>query len=118
MVSILNRRREEKIEESLKKLIIKDVQVDGETVRVGYSTAHTGNQSLLMHRMLEARPDIKVAATFNIETEIVGLRSRDDYDCSKMAQFFDENGGGHAKASGHKMPPGIVDDLVSSIHGV
>lgn len=118
MVAILNSRREEKIAEAMQNLIIKDINVAGVEVKVGYSTAHTGNPSLLMHRMLDAHPEIQVAATFNIENGIVGLRSRDDYDCSVMAQFFDADGGGHAKAAGHKMPPGIVEDLVSSIHGV
>jgi oligoribonuclease NrnB/cAMP/cGMP phosphodiesterase (DHH superfamily) len=119
IVSILNRRREEAIASALDRVIIKTIDVDGALVQIGYSLAHTGNPSLLLHRVLEKYKDqIQVAASFNIDQGTVSLRSLPGFDCAAMAQFFCPTGGGHPCAAGHDIPPGVIDDFVSSVHGV
>lgn len=56
------------------------------------------------NRLLELFPNAKFAASFTIEKdmEMWSLRSRKDFDVSEIAKKF--GGGGHAQASGFKIP--------------
>lgn len=114
MLAIMIRRRDEMIADAIKKVVVREIDLDGETLKVGYITSQEQNTSLMLNRLLEQRHDIDVAAQINLHKRTVSLRSINGYDTTKLAQKF--GGGGHKAASGHRMSDSIVNELIERIH--
>jgi oligoribonuclease NrnB/cAMP/cGMP phosphodiesterase (DHH superfamily) len=117
VLGILRKRRDEAIEEAIKKAFVKTLNLpDGSQVIVGFVITGEPNISLLLQRLLEAKPEIQVAASISLEKGAVSLRSRGGVpDCSHIAGLFD--GGGHKGAAGHRLPQDLNDLIVEHIYG-
>ena len=71
--------------------------------------------SFALHRVLDAHPDVDVAAGISVGAGTVSLRSRDGRpDVSEIARVH--GGGGHAAAAGHRLPSGLIEELISEVH--
>jgi oligoribonuclease NrnB/cAMP/cGMP phosphodiesterase (DHH superfamily) len=116
LLEILKERRDEHIETSIKRMVIKNLNCpDGRTFKTGFSFSQSQDTSLLMHRMLDARPDIQLAAHVNLHKKQMSLRSRGDVDCSVIASQF--KGGGHIGAAGFPLPDGTLTEIVEILCG-
>lgn len=112
VLQFVKRRRESKIKEAVEKVIIRDVEINGELVKIGYTLSK--GSDLLAVAMLEKYPDIEVACFFNLETGSVSLRSRGEFDVTKIASLY--GGGGHRASAGHYMPRSLIMEFVEGIH--
>ena len=117
LLGILKKRRDEAIEDALKKSFVRQVKLpDGGEVTMAVVITMEPNISLLLQRLLEKCPEAQVAASVSLEKGAVSLRSRGGVpDCSHMASLF--GGGGHKGAAGHKIPQDIVDVIMEHIYG-
>lgn len=122
MMKIVEHRRDGIIDQLLKKVQIRTVQWENpgdygmttKVARVGYIVSAEMNVSLMLDRMCQMYPDIDIACQLNVERASVSLRSRNGYDVSKFAAAF--GGGGHAAASGHRLPDSIIKDIIERVH--
>lgn len=117
LLGILAKRRDEAIEEAIGKAFVRDVKLpDGTTVTVGFVITLEPNISLLLQRLLEQKPEIRIAASISLDKGAVSLRSRGgEPDCSYVAGLF--GGGGHKGAAGHRLPQDLNDMIVEHIYG-
>jgi oligoribonuclease NrnB/cAMP/cGMP phosphodiesterase (DHH superfamily) len=117
LLGILAKRRDEAIAEAIEKAFVRDVKLPDDThVNVGFVITMEPNISLLLQRLLEAKPEIQIAASICIEKGAVSLRSRGGVpDCSYVAGLF--SGGGHKGAAGHRLPQDLNDMIVEHIYG-
>lgn len=115
VLGVITKRRDEAIEQALKRTIVQETDLpDGSRVTVGYIVSGEPFISIMLDRMLARLPNIKVAAQINVDRGSVSLRSRGDYDVARMASLY--GGGGHAAASGHRVPDDLLATIVSEIH--
>lgn len=115
LLDILIARRDEHIETSIKRLVIKPLMAGGILYKAAWSFSQSQDTSLLMHRILDARPDVQIACHVNLHKKQISLRSRGDVDCSVIASAF--KGGGHIGAAGFPLPGGVLTDIVEILNG-
>lgn len=117
LLGILARRRDEAIEDVLKKVTVRQVKLpDGSMVSMGIVVTMEPNISLLLQRLLEQYPQVQVATSISLEKGAVSLRSRGgEPDCSRIAALFE--GGGHKGAAGHRIPQDTLETILEHIYG-
>lgn len=117
LLAILKRRRDEAIEECLKRCQVRSVTLpDGSLVTMGIMITMEPNVSLLLNRLLEERQEVQVAVSISLEKGAVSMRSRGGSpDVSQIAGLF--GGGGHKAAAGHRLPQDLNDLIVEHIYG-
>lgn len=115
LMKIMTRRRDQFIDQAIKKVVVKDVTWNGNTCKVGYIISPEMNVSLLLDTLLSQKPELDVGCQINFEKGSVSLRSRRGYDVSEMAKYF--GGGGHKAASGHRISDEIMKGILEDIHG-
>lgn len=117
LLGILARRRDEAIEECLKRCKVRSVTLpDGSLVTMGIMITMEPNVSLLLNRLLEERQEVQVAVSVSLEKGAVSMRSRGGSpDVSRIAGLF--GGGGHKAAAGHRLPQDMNDLIVEHIYG-
>lgn len=116
LLGILDRRRDEAIEEMVRKAKVRELVLpDGSRVTAGVIVSNEPNISLMLQRLLDKRPDIDVAVQVTMDKGSASLRSRDGSpDVSKIAGFF--GGGGHKAAAGHRLPQDLTDVILEHIY--
>jgi oligoribonuclease NrnB/cAMP/cGMP phosphodiesterase (DHH superfamily) len=112
----LERKRDAKIQKLIEKANIKKMEYDSREITVAYVVSSEPNTSLLLNRVFETRPDVDVACQINLDFPSVSMRTRSDtVDVSKICGRF--GGGGHAKASGHRVDESIYTKVIEEVHG-
>lgn len=113
LMKIVTHKRDLAIDAILKKVHTRKIMFSGNMVNVGYIITGEPNTSLLLDRLLLKYNNVDVACQVNIEKGSVSLRSK-TYDVSEMASLF--GGGGHAGASGHRISPHVIEEIIEEIH--
>lgn len=115
-LKVMIRRRDENIETALKKVVVKDMDFPGVgPVKVGYLVSGDPNISLILHIMLDKHPEIQLACQISVDRMSVSLRSRGDFDTTRISTLF--GGGGHKAASGHRLEKELVQIIIDEVHG-
>jgi len=114
LMKIVTRRRDQFIQILCKKAFVKDVTYGDKIAKIGYIVSSEMNVSLLLDTLLKQRPEIDIACQINFDKNSASMRSR-GYDVSEFAKYF--GGGGHVRASGHRLSDQLIQDLVNEIHG-
>jgi oligoribonuclease NrnB/cAMP/cGMP phosphodiesterase (DHH superfamily) len=117
VINILDRRRDEAIEEAVKRATIKEIKLsDGTTVTGGFVITNEPNISLLLNRLLDVHPQAQIAVSVCIEKGAVGIRSRGGQpDVGHIAHLL--GGGGHKAAAGHRLPQDLSEVILEHIYG-
>jgi oligoribonuclease NrnB/cAMP/cGMP phosphodiesterase (DHH superfamily) len=117
IINILDRRRDEAIEEAMKKVTVKEIKLsDGTQVIGGFVVTNEPNISLLLNRLLEVYPQVQMAVSVCIEKGAVGIRSRaGELDVGRIAGLL--GGGGHKGAAGHRLPQDLSEVILEHIYG-
>jgi oligoribonuclease NrnB/cAMP/cGMP phosphodiesterase (DHH superfamily) len=117
ILSILNHKQIEAMEESLETVVFRYFELEtNKWVKVGYVVSpNTPNYSALLHEMLKRFPEVEVGCVVHSARGTISLASRsEDINVSTLARRF--GGGGHARASGHPLPQNLVKDFITNIH--
>lgn len=115
-LKVMIRRRDENIETALKKVVVKEQDFPGVgKVKVGYLVSGDPNISLILHLMLDRHPEIQMAVQISLDRNSASLRSRGDFDTTKVSTLF--GGGGHKAASGHKLDKDLAKMIIDEVHG-
>lgn len=116
MMDALEKKRDAKIAKLIEKALVKKISYDGGEITIAYVVSSEPNTSLLLNRLFETRPGIDVACQINLDFPSVSMRTKSDtVDVSKICGRY--GGGGHAKASGHRVEETIYAKVIEEIHG-
>jgi oligoribonuclease NrnB/cAMP/cGMP phosphodiesterase (DHH superfamily) len=117
VINILDRRRDEAIEEAMKKVTVKEIKLsDGSQVIGAFLISNEPNISLLLNRVLEVYPQAQIAVSVCIEKGATSIRSRGgDPDVGRIASLL--GGGGHKAAAGHRLPQDLNEIILEHIYG-
>lgn len=114
MLSVLKERRDENIENAIRKVVVKDIVFNGRTVKIGYVVTPEPNISLLLDTLLTRKPELDVACSIGIDKGAASFRSKKGLDVSEMAKYF--GGGGHFAAAGHRLPDSLISEMIEVVH--
>ena len=114
LLAVLKERRDENIANAIKHVIKREITVNDKLTKIGYIVSSEMNTSLMMNKVLEAHPDLDVAALLDFGKTQVSLRSANGYDVSEFAKYF--GGGGHRAAAGHAFPAHFKETMVEIVH--
>lgn len=116
-LKVLQRRRTEAIERILKKVKVREVNIDeffNYPIRIAYVVTGDPNISKVMDAVLVNNPDCMMAVCVDPDRNSISLRSKGIVDVGQFASIF--GGGGHRGAAGHPVPPDLFDNMVDEVH--
>jgi oligoribonuclease NrnB/cAMP/cGMP phosphodiesterase (DHH superfamily) len=117
LIALINRRQAVQYRSMLNKMQVLEKPIDGRNVKIGYVISDEINNSEMLNYFLEQRPEIEVAVQINFGLQKVAMRSRNPnptVDVARLCRQF--GGGGHATASAHPLPPGLIKEILERMH--
>jgi oligoribonuclease NrnB/cAMP/cGMP phosphodiesterase (DHH superfamily) len=115
LISILSIGERRRFFALMKKFQVRKIQFEGREISVAYIVSDEVNCSQLLHDYMDLHPEVDVTAQVNLNLGKVSLRSNGKVDVSKFGEKFD--GGGHKNSGGHPLPKGLIDDIITRVHG-
>jgi len=107
-VNALKKKREDYIENALKKVFIREV--DGKKLGYVFISDH---QSMVLNRLIE-KYNLDAGVGIMLDGAVVSLRAKGAVDVSVICEGY--GGGGHANAAGHRLPDEVLEEILEVIH--
>lgn len=115
LLEALAKRQDELVDEVVRKAREWTLYLpDGSRVNVVYVVSADPHVSSILMKMSDMFPDAQAAMQVNVDRGQVSFRSDGRYDVQKLAAAF--GGGGHAAASGHKLPADFHKTIMENIY--
>lgn len=117
LIALINRRQATQYRSLLNKVQVLERPYDGRTIKVGYVITDEINNSEMLNFILDNRQDIDAAVQINFGLQKVAMRSRGPNPKVDVAKFAKQyGGGGHATASAHPLPQGLIREILERTH--
>jgi oligoribonuclease NrnB/cAMP/cGMP phosphodiesterase (DHH superfamily) len=115
VMALVKRRQDINFRNLMQKFQFKQLQRQGRSIKIAYVITDEINNSELLMSALDSFGDVDVACQISFGLQKVAFRSRSGgVDVSEFAR--EHGGGGHAAASSHPLPHGLIAQIIGGMH--